>query len=297
MALQTINLGRVKGEPFRYEDFTPEQLDDLRGKDGKDFPRFTGTAAEYEAVEFDIEEGTIVTITDDFDEENLIGADTLKRVADLEDAVANFEGVDNAVYLTQEQYDALPESKLTDDVEYRITDRGIENVSASNVEYDNAVSGLGATNVQGAVDELKEDVDGLQGDISTLNESLGSLIKLHSQNEGETTKSIPNALTYLGLSLVIPAKHVAVVSQSLNNRTSGKPIIGLGYGYSPSCSSVSQLASHYKMSDVGQYYTVGTSYVISNNGNTDTTIYFYAYASTPIESSYNIITALLAQIG
>ena len=25
-----------KGDPFTYEDFTPEQLEDLRGKDGKD---------------------------------------------------------------------------------------------------------------------------------------------------------------------------------------------------------------------------------------------------------------------
>ena len=202
MALQTINLGRVKGDAFTYEDFTPEQLDDLRGKDGKDFPRFTGTAAEYEAVEFDIEEGTIVTITDDFDEENLIGADTLKRVADLEDAVANFEGVDNAVYLTQEQYDALPESKLTDDVEYRITDAGIENVSASNVEYDNAVSGLGAVNVQGAVDELKEDVSTLSDGLSNVCNTTYNFVKSFVSCNGGSI-SVPNTWKDLEIQVLI----------------------------------------------------------------------------------------------
>ena len=29
-----VNLGRVKGDPFRYEDFTEEQLAALKGSDG-----------------------------------------------------------------------------------------------------------------------------------------------------------------------------------------------------------------------------------------------------------------------
>ena len=29
-----VNLGRVKGDPFTYEDFTAEQLSDLKGSDG-----------------------------------------------------------------------------------------------------------------------------------------------------------------------------------------------------------------------------------------------------------------------
>lgn len=61
------------------------------------------------------------------------------------------------VELTQAQYDALPASKMSDNVNYFITD-GLNHttgvVSAENVIYDNTSSGMTATNVQGAVDEL-----------------------------------------------------------------------------------------------------------------------------------------------
>ena len=62
----------------------------------------------------------------------------------------------NVVYLTQTEYDALPDSKLTDDVEYRITDAGIGSVTASNVKYDNSNSGLEAINTQSAIDSLSD---------------------------------------------------------------------------------------------------------------------------------------------
>ena len=68
MALQTINFGRVKGEkgdPFRYEDFTPEQLAALKGEKGDNYVTFAGTMAEYEAQKDTIEDGIIVHITDD----------------------------------------------------------------------------------------------------------------------------------------------------------------------------------------------------------------------------------------
>ena len=123
------------------------------GECGCEENTFTGTMEEVQAAiaAGEIKDDFIIFVTDDFEE---ISSDN------------------KIEYVTQEEYDALPESKLTDNVEYRITDKGIDSVSASNVKYDNAVSGLEAVNVQGAVDELKEDVDGLQGDISTLNDSL-----------------------------------------------------------------------------------------------------------------------------
>ena len=40
-----------------------------------------------------------------------------KKIADID-----VSGASNIVYLTKAQYEALPDSKLTDDVEYRITD-------------------------------------------------------------------------------------------------------------------------------------------------------------------------------
>lgn len=110
---------------------------------------FTGTKAEVEQAiaAGQIKENWTVYITDDIEE----------VVPDASDYKIE--------YITQEDYDALGEEKYENDIEYHITDGGINNVIASNIEYDNATSGLEAINVQGAVDELKEDV-------STLNENL-----------------------------------------------------------------------------------------------------------------------------
>lgn len=68
----------------------------------------------------------------------------------------NIKSGDNAVELTQAEYDALDDSKLTNNVEYRITDAGINEATASNVSYDNSVSGLEATTVQGAIDKTHD---------------------------------------------------------------------------------------------------------------------------------------------
>lgn len=63
------------------------------------------------------------------------------------------------VELTKAQYDALPSSKLTDDVNYWIKDGtdipAASVISASGVQYDNSQSGMTADDVQDAVDELK----------------------------------------------------------------------------------------------------------------------------------------------
>ena len=62
------------------------------------------------------------------------------------------------VELTQAQYDALPSTKNSDNINYYITD-GISNseyntISASGILYDNTDSGLTAATVQEAVDEI-----------------------------------------------------------------------------------------------------------------------------------------------
>lgn len=69
------------------------------------------------------------------------------------------------VVLTQAEYDALPNSKLSDGVSYFITD-GVSSpsqnqVPASGVTYDNTFSGLSATNIQDAINELKALIDAL----------------------------------------------------------------------------------------------------------------------------------------
>ena len=96
---------------------------------------------------------------------------------------------DNAVNLTQAEYDALDDSKLTDNIEYRITDAGINGVTASNVSYDNASSGLEAVTVQKAVDKLKEETNGLHNSLGGLYESLGGFINTTPILELERTVS------------------------------------------------------------------------------------------------------------
>lgn len=77
-------------------------------------------------------------------------------------------GGSNIRYLTQEEYDALPESKESDDVEYRITNANESVNAARDWAYDNTASGLEAENVQDAIDEVNENV-------STLRESLDTV--------------------------------------------------------------------------------------------------------------------------
>lgn len=144
MALQTINLGRVKGDkgdPFTYNDFTADQLAALKGEKGNKGDKgdagvtptikvgtvttldekesatvtadtsgdtttfnfaipqgkgadnfiFNGTSEEYEAQASEIKDGTIVTITDDLEDGELIGVDALNRVRDLEDETDDLE--------------------------------------------------------------------------------------------------------------------------------------------------------------------------------------------------------------
>ena len=83
----------------------------------------------------------------------------------------------NVVYLTQEAYDALSDDKLTDGVEYRITDANTDSTKARNIAYDNAASGLEATSVQGAIDVMNESLPVMDCGIinlTTINASSGN---------------------------------------------------------------------------------------------------------------------------
>ena len=65
---------------------------------------------------------------------------------------------DNSVELTQAQYDALPQAEKLNGTTYYITD-GQNITTASAVTYDNTASGMTATDVQSAIDEVKGDID------------------------------------------------------------------------------------------------------------------------------------------
>ena len=89
----------------------------------------------------------------------------------------------NIMYLTQEQYDNLPDSKLTDNVEYRVTDAGTM-AGAENVGYDNSKSGLAAVNVQDAIDKLDESLEslslGISGDVELLASTTSTTESTHT---------------------------------------------------------------------------------------------------------------------
>ena len=134
-----------------------------------------------------------------------------KNVQEAVDKLA--EGAGNKVeYLTQEEYNALPEDKLTNNVEYRILDSGTP-TTAHNVGYDGSASGIDAVNVQGAIDDLKKDV-------GTLTESLNNLIPTDVTSEfvftnitGVNSNIYNNAIRYGNLILVSIVGNQTVNSQ------------------------------------------------------------------------------------
>ena len=72
------------------------------------------------------------------------------------------------VELTLAEYNALPASKETDNVNYWIKDTTIPtSIQADDVVYDNTQSGLSATDVQAAVDENASEISTLQSGLMT----------------------------------------------------------------------------------------------------------------------------------
>ena len=73
------------------------------------------------------------------------------------------------VELTQAEYDALPTTEKMNGSIYFISDGEASYPSASTMRYDNSTSGLTATSVQAAVDEVNEKVNDNAWDIAKLN--------------------------------------------------------------------------------------------------------------------------------
>lgn len=72
-----------------------------------------------------------------------------------------------SIMLTQAEYDALPDSKYTDDVTYYIVDDYLDTGVAENVTFDKAGTNLVAANVQDAIVEVNKKVDDLKSFSST----------------------------------------------------------------------------------------------------------------------------------
>ena len=67
------------------------------------------------------------------------------------------ETSDSSITLTQAEYDALSDEEKNSDTTYYISDANAEG-NAGTVEYDNSTSGMSATNVQSAIDELNDNL-------------------------------------------------------------------------------------------------------------------------------------------
>lgn len=80
---------------------------------------------------------------------------------------------------TQAQYDAI-ENK-DPNITYYITDGAVEPIPATNVEYDNSLSGLSATQVQSAIDEVDDNIDNATTKTSsTIGAGTGCVVRLAS---------------------------------------------------------------------------------------------------------------------
>ena len=90
-------------------------------------------------------------------------------------------GGGNIIYLTQEEYDALPETKESDNIEYRITNANSHINASKDWFYDNTESGLESDNVQDAIDEVN-------GNVSTLSESLENMFVFIQDKVSPITK-------------------------------------------------------------------------------------------------------------
>lgn len=102
--MATINLGKVKGEPFRYEDFTPEQLEALRGKDFKyeDF-----SLEQLEGLKSKLEIGTVETL--DADQKATVTSSVNGNITTLNIGIPRGNGV-NSYSGTREEYEDVAET-------------------------------------------------------------------------------------------------------------------------------------------------------------------------------------------
>lgn len=132
---------------------------------------------------------------------------TLSDQTDLANALENTGKVDTVngiqpdvyknvqvdIELTKAEYDALPSSKESDDVNYWIKDGtdipAASVISASGVQYDNTQSGMSATNVQGAVDEVKSVLNNITIHEQAVNLTFAS---------GDATSNLDNNVLVVG---------------------------------------------------------------------------------------------------
>lgn len=161
----------------------------------------------------------------------------------------------NIVYLTQAEYEALPDSKLTDDVEYRITDA-------------NTAAKIAATDVTYGDSTVEEVIDEVQESVSTLNESLSEVfIRVVYTAEGTRRSVSAGDVVLFDLPLA------SNTSENIKNNISNYSPIGV-YRISVASGNYTQVTDYY-------YDATTKSYKVwlANLGSSAENVYPYLYAT------------------
>lgn len=107
------------------------------------------------------------------------------------------KNVQTATDLTEAAYEAMPSTKESDNVDYYLTDADPTVADAEDIPYDNTTSGMTATNVQGALDELTNGFTDLF-EIVNVNFN-GSTITANSAFAVSKTISVPSGYRAVGV--------------------------------------------------------------------------------------------------
>lgn len=140
-----------------------------------------GTKAEIESTQ--IQDGQLLMETDQLNNN--------KIYLDLPNGTRVPVGGSGAWVGTKEEFElAVKEGKIADGTQVIITDDYESGITASMTLYSNAQSGLVATNVQSAIDELDSTVDTLNNTVDTLNSNFGDKFAAIETDVTTTQKSI-----------------------------------------------------------------------------------------------------------
>ena len=127
-----------------------------------------GTKAEIESTQ--IQDGQLLMETDQLNNN--------KIYLDLPNGTRVPVGGSGAWVGTKKEFEvAVEEGKIADGTQVIITDDYESGITASMTLYSNAQSGLVATNVQSAIDEVVEDINTLNSNLSSMNYSMYSELR------------------------------------------------------------------------------------------------------------------------
>lgn len=179
-------------------------------------------------VDVERSEGTVVT------EGSLLNASAMN---DLENRIdlaiqegGSGGGNSNVKEVTLEEYEALGDETIDDDVTYFITDlqqeggsggSGNGGGSASDITYDNSVSGLTSEDTQGAIDELNSNIGEVNSKLEEIETSFST-----AANE------IGNAIVAVGGTVPVGATFAEMAAIIVNSMISTSDIIGEAVSFS-----------------------------------------------------------------